>query len=159
MGDKEGRCICICIFIFRVFLVCADHCLRRNMSLGQILWATKKADEGGGGRAVNTSHRLRTLVDCIYDKYVNYKYKYKYKDGDNCDEGSRKTYGEYIGPGARYGHLSVAYDSIWRSIHNTQHTYICIPNGSQIKAIRKSCNHFGNPERSPPPLHNVPAVK
>ena len=36
------------------------------MSLGQILWATKKADEGGGGRAVNTLHRLRTLVDCVF---------------------------------------------------------------------------------------------
>ena len=67
---------------------------------------------------VNTLHQLRTLGDCINDKYVNYKYKYKYKDGDNCDEGSRKTYGEYIGPEARYGHLSVAYDSIWRSTHN-----------------------------------------
>ena len=90
------------------------------MSLGQILWATKKADEGGGGRGVNTLHRLWTLVDCIYDKYVNYKYKYKYKykDGENCDEGSRGTYGEYIGCRASYGHLSVAYDSIWRSTHN-----------------------------------------
>ena len=47
----------VCIYL------CVDHGLRRNMSLGQILWATKKADEGGGGRAVNTLHQLWTLVD------------------------------------------------------------------------------------------------